>query len=133
MVTLIQAWVYLGFNTLIIRTGIRSIPPEIIEAAQIDGAGKLRTFFSIMIPIMMPYIVFLVVTGFIWNFQIFDPVWLLTDGGPEWKSSSLAFYIVKQAKWWYNFGYASALGMMVIPIILVISILQFRWLYKRLV
>jgi ABC-type sugar transport system permease subunit len=133
VIAFIQLWVYLGYNILILGAGFRSVPPEIIEAAQIDGASKLRTFFSIIIPAMMPYIVFTTITGLIFNFQIFDPIWLLTEGGPEWKSSSIAFYLVKQAKGWFNYGYASALGIIIIPVILVISLVQFKILYKRMI
>jgi len=136
MVALVWLWTWFGFNILLLKAGMKSVDPALIEAARVDGARNLRIFFGIIIPAMLPYVVFMATMGFIWTFQIFDPIWLLTgeSGGPGgWTTSSLTYLMVKEAKSYFRFGYASAMGVVVSLFVLAVSLTQFRLMYKRLV
>jgi len=84
-----------------------------------------------LIPIMMPYIAFMLVTGSIFAFQLLEPIFMLTYGGPDWRTSSYAFYLAKQAKTWYNYGYASALAVVLIAIILSLSLIELKFVQKQ--
>jgi multiple sugar transport system permease protein len=132
-VGLILIWAVLGYNTILFLAGLRSIPKVLYEAAQIDGANNWQAFRHVTLPAMKPMLTFMVVTGFIGAFQIFDPVATLTSGGPGWYSASIVFYMVRQAWYALDYGYAATLGLIVLAIVFTLSIIQFRIIYKRYV
>lgn len=129
----ILIWAIVGYNAILFLAGLRSIPRIYYEAAQIDGATNWQTFRYVTLPAIRPILTFMVVTGFIGAFQIFDPVATLTNGGPGWYSASIVFYMVRQAWYALDYGYAAALGLMVLVIVLTLSIIQFRLIYKKFV
>lgn len=132
-VGLLVVWGTLGYNTILFLAGIRSIPKVMYEAAQIDGATNWQTFRYVTLPAVKPMLTFMVVSGFIGAFQIFDPIATLTNGGPGWYSSSIVFYMVRQAWYALDYGYAAVLGLVVVAIVFTLSIIQFRIIYKRYV
>ncbi len=132
-VGLLVVWGALGYNTILFLAGIRSIPKVMYEASQIDGASNWQAFRYVTLPAVKPMLTFMVVTGFIGAFQIFDPVATLTNGGPGWSSSSIVFYTVRQAWYALDYGYAAVLGLVVVAIVFTLSIIQFRIIYKRYV
>ncbi|MEM2058607.1 MAG: sugar ABC transporter permease [Thermoproteota archaeon] len=130
---LILIWAVLGYNTILFLAGLRSIPKVMYEAAQIDGATNWQTFRYVTLPAMKPMLTFMVVTGFIGAFQIFDPIATLTNGGPGWYSASIVFYMVRQAWYALDYGYAAAVGLVVLSIVFTLSVVQFRAIYRRYV
>lgn len=132
-VGLLVVWGALGYNTILFLAGIRSIPKVMYEAAEIDGASNWQTFRYITIPAVKPMLTFMVVSGFIGAFQIFDPVATLTNGGPGWYSSSIVFYMARQAWYALDYGYAAVLGLVVIAVVFTLSLIQFRVIYKKYV
>ncbi|MEM2261124.1 MAG: sugar ABC transporter permease [Candidatus Bathyarchaeia archaeon] len=132
-VGLILIWAILGYNTILFLAGLRSIPKVMYEAAQIDGATNWQAFRYVTLPAMKPMLTFMIVTGFIGAFQVFDPVATLTNGGPGWYSASIVFYMVRQAWYALDYGYAAAIGLVVLTIVFTLSLIQFRIIYKRYV
>jgi multiple sugar transport system permease protein len=132
-VGLIFIWAGVGFNALLFLAGLKAVPKEIFEAAHVDGASGWQMTRYITVPATKPILVFLIVNGFIWSFQAYEPVATLTDGGPGWASSSTVHYMVRQAMYGLDFGYAAAMGLIVAVIVLVLSVMQFRFIYGRFV
>jgi ABC-type sugar transport system permease subunit len=132
-VGLLTVWSMLGYNTILFLAGLRGIPKVMYEAAQIDGASNWQMFRHVTLPLLKPTLTFMVVTGFIGAFQIFDPVATLTNGGPGWYSASIMFYTVRQAWYALDYGYAAVLGLVVVAIVFTLSVIQFRLIYKRYV
>jgi len=131
---LIFIWAGLGYNALILLAGINSIPKDLYEAAQIDGADSTATFRYITVPLLRPILTFLTISAFIWPFQqgAFEAVAALTYGGSGWAASNTVFYMARQAIMGLDFGYASAIGITTALIVLTISFIQYRLLYGRL-
>ena len=100
------------------------IPTSLYEAARVDGAGNMRQFFSITLPMLKPITYLVVTLGTIWSFQVFDLVYTLTGGGPGRATTTLVLTIYNSAFKNYQMGYASAVSMLLLAVVLVISFLQ---------
>jgi multiple sugar transport system permease protein len=129
-VILPSAWKDLGYVMLILLAGLQSIPPEYKEAAAIDGANKRQILFRITLPLLTPASFFILVVSLINNFQVFDQIYVMTQGGPEGSTSVVVQQIVKNSFDYGHMGYASAMSMVLFSIILVITGIQIR-LQKR--
>ena len=129
-VIIASAWKDLGYVMLILLAGLQSIPPEYQEAAAIDGASKTQILRLITLPLLTPATFFVIVISLINNFQVFDQIYLMTDGGPEGSTSVLVQQIVKNSFDYGRMGYASAMSMVLFAIILSITLIQLR-LQKR--
>ena len=115
---------------LILLAGLQSIPPEYKEAASIDGASKRQILFRITLPLLSPATFFVLVTGLIGAFQVFDQIYVITEGGPEGSTSVIVQQIVNNSFKYGRMGYASAMSMVLFVIILIITGIQIR-LQKR--
>jgi multiple sugar transport system permease protein len=124
-----------GGNMVIYLAGLQDVPTELYEAAALDGAGRLRSFWNITLPQISPVIFFNVVTGLIGAMQTFTQAYVVTEagGGP---SNSLLFYLLylyRNAFEFFRMGYASALAWILLVIILLLTALVFRgssfWVY----
>lgn len=124
-------WKSLGFNMLIFLAGLQSISDDYYEAASIDGANKIRQFFSITVPLLSPTTFFVTVMSIINSFQIFDAVYLMTQGGPARSTSVLVYYIFQNAFQYFQMGYASAMAYVLFFIVLIITLFQF-WRQKKM-
>lgn len=126
-----------GQSMIIWLAGLQSIPETFYEAAQIDGAGRLRRFWSITLPLLTPTIFFTVTTGIIGSFQIFTQAFILTSGGPNDATLFYALYIYRQAFQFFQMGYACALAWVLFVIIMSITLLNLRfartWVYYETV
>ena len=129
-VIIASAWKDLGYVMLILLAGLQSIPPEYQEAAAIDGASKTQILRLITLPLLTPATFFVIVISLINNFQVFDQIYLMTDGGPEGSTSVLVQQIVKNSFDYGRMGYASAMSMVLFAIILSITLIQLK-LQKR--
>jgi multiple sugar transport system permease protein len=128
-VSLLTVWAGVGFQTLVLSAALKNIPGELLDAARIDGAGGLNLFFRIMLPLIQPVVMFLVVVGTIGTFQIFDTVYVLTQGGPEHSTQTIVGLIYAFAFQSYQSeGLAAALGVLLFLIIMPVSLLQMFFL-----
>ncbi len=125
-VILASAWKDLGYVMLILLAGLQSIPPEYQEAAAIDGASGGQILRRITLPLLTPATFFVIVISLINNFQAFDQIYLMTNGGPEGSTSVLVQQIVNNSFNYGRMGYASAMSMVLFAIILVVTLLQLK-------
>jgi multiple sugar transport system permease protein len=131
----VTIWKGLGFNMIIFLAALQDIPPELTEAASIDGANRIQQFFKITIPLISPVIFFVTITGVIGSFQSFDLVYNMTKGGPGHATSVIGYYIWKQAFDYLHMGYGAALAYIVFIAIFVLTLIQWvirkRWVYSE--
>ncbi|QYR22884.1 sugar ABC transporter permease [Paenibacillus sp. sptzw28] len=130
-VMMIQVWVSIGFYLIIYLAGLQNISKDLYEAADIDGATGWRKLISITVPMLSPTSFFLLVTGIIGTFRIFDLISVLTSGGPANSTSVLVYYLYESAFINLKTGYASAMGIILLLVTLIITLLQWaaqkRW------
>lgn len=125
----------IGAQMLIYLAGLQSVPTQLYEAAEIDGAGSIRKFTNITVPIMTPVIFYNLVIGIINSFQIFIPAFIITQGGPNYATYFYVLYLYKNAFENYRFGYASTLAWILFLLILGITFILFKfsksWVYEE--
>jgi ABC-type sugar transport system permease subunit len=126
-VILMSVWKYVGYNMVIFLAGLQGIPKHLFEAAEIDGAGAVHRFFHITLPMLAPITFFLFVTGLINNFNVFEQIQILTGGGPTNATTTLVHQIYNRAFNDFQMGYAAALSMVLMMIVAVITILNFKY------
>jgi multiple sugar transport system permease protein len=123
----------IGRQIVIFIAGLGNIPIQLLEAAQIDGAGKLRTILSVTVPLMTPLIFYNMVIAIINSFQTFVPSLIMTDGGPQNETLFVVLNIYRNGFQFFNMGYASALAWEFFIIVVGFTIAQFyisnRWVY----
>jgi multiple sugar transport system permease protein len=124
--SLMSVWTRFGFDMLILLAGLLAIPKEYTEAAMIDGASAWARFWRVTLPQLKPALFFVVVLELIQSFQVFDVIYVMTGGGPAQSSYSLVFLIYDQGFHYFDFGYASAAGVVLFAITLVVSLWQRR-------
>jgi multiple sugar transport system permease protein len=125
-VILVTLWQAVGYSMIIFLAGLQDIPSVYYEAARVDGAGAWRRFRSITLPLLKPTSVFVLLISFIGAFQLFDPIFVMTQGGPANATTTAVYYIYTQAFQFLQLGYASALSVVLFAIILVFSLIQLR-------
>ncbi len=125
-VALVNSWRNMGYTALLIFAGMQIVPKMIYDAAEIDGAGTTRSFFSITLPLIRPILVMVVVVSMIGSFQIFDTVAVATKGGPLDSTRVIYFYIYEKAFQQGQMGYAAAMAVILLLIILVMTLTQLR-------
>ncbi|HWI51965.1 MAG TPA: sugar ABC transporter permease [Symbiobacteriaceae bacterium] len=130
-VILVAVWKAIGYDMIIIIAGLQSISEEIYEAAKIDGANAWQRFKSITLPMLSPTMFFLVVTSTISSFQVFDSVKVMTAGGPADSTTVLVYYIYQYGFQFFKVGYASAASMVLLGLVLVVTLLQFTFLERK--
>lgn len=118
-------WMFMGFSMVIYITGLQSIPHDVIESSQIDGASPLRTFFSIILPMLAPSITVNIIMSIVGSMKVFDLVFVLTKGGPG-NSSEVVNTLVFQQFGLGSYGYGTAISVI---LFIVICILAFPTLY----
>lgn len=126
---LVSAWKLIGYNMILFLTGFASINNEVFEASKIDGANDFQTFKNITIPLLAPTIFFVIVTTTISSFQVFDLIYVMTQGGPENSTMVMVYSIYKYAFEYFDIGTASAIAYVLFFIILILVICQCK-LYK---
>jgi len=126
VIVLMTIWGWTGFAVVIYLAALQGIPQPLLEAAAIDGAGPWRTFRRITLPLLSPASLFLAVWLTINAMQLFDEVYLSTQGGPLNATTVLVYYLYNQAFQQFNFGYASAIAYFLFLVIIVVTVIQFR-------
>lgn len=130
-ITVMMIWKDIGFSLIILLAGLKGIPDTYYEAALVDGANKWQAFRKITIPLLMPVLMFVVVTQTVFSFQVFVPIYQMTKGGPLDSTNALVYYIYQQGFLYQDMGYASALSMVTLALLLVVSFFQMRWMRAR--
>lgn len=115
-----------GRSMVLFLGSLQAIPQEVYEAASMDGAGKLRQFFTITLPLITPMLFFNLVLSVIATFQTFTSAFVATNGGPLDSTLFLVLYIYRQAFEYFNMGYASALAWVLLIIIMIFTLLLVR-------
>ncbi|WP_238579124.1 carbohydrate ABC transporter permease [Neobacillus niacini] len=123
----ITLWKGLGYYMMIYLAGLQAIPQDLVEAAQIDGANRWQVIRHITIPLLKPYVFFCSLISLMGAIRVFDEVFVLTSGGPGNATLTSSVYIYQQGFQQFDFGYSSALGLIVSAIIMVISIVIFAF------
>ncbi|MFE2942053.1 carbohydrate ABC transporter permease [Streptomyces sp. NPDC059255] len=131
-VSVATAWYEFGFAFLVLLAALTQLDREVLEAAALDGASELRTAWSVIIPMLRPTLVFLVVTGTISGLQVFTQVQVLTRGGPAGATSTLVHELYRRAfgEALPDFGSASALALVLLALVVLITAVQFRVLRR---
>jgi multiple sugar transport system permease protein len=126
---LIQVWISVGFNLIIYIAGLQSIPKELYEAADMDGANSWVKFRQITFPMVSPTSFFLLITGIISTFKVFDLIAVLTKGGPIHSTSMIVWHLYDTAFVNLDIGYSSAMAVILFLIVFIITI--FQWLGQK--
>jgi len=124
-IILIQVWHDLGNSTMILIAGMQGISRDLYEAAEVDGANGWQRLRRITVPLLTPYLFFLMVIGVMNSFKVYDVVKVLTGGGPGQSSNVLVYAVYHYGFKMYEMGYASAISVLVFLIIMAITIFQF--------
>lgn len=129
---IVSVWKLIGYNMIIFLSSLSGISQSMFEAAKIDGATPFQTFKYVTVPLLSPSIFFVVIITAISSFQIFDLIYLMTQGGPLDSTNVLVYAIYKNAFEYFNVGKASAIAYVLFSIILVLTLIQWN-LRKKLV
>ena len=130
-IVLAEVWRGLGFWTLYFLASLQNIPEELQDAARVDGAKGLQRFRRVTLPLLKPMLLFAVVIAIIANFQVFDTVYVLTQGGPHESTSTLVWFIWKRMFQFQETGQAYAAAVLLLGIVLVLTAISFLLLGGR--
>jgi multiple sugar transport system permease protein len=125
-IILLAVWKNFGYNMLIFIAGMQTIPRELYEAADLDGAGALRQFRHVTLPMLAPTFLFVGVITMIGYFQLFAEPYVMTAGGPLRSTTSLVLLMYEEGFRWWRMGTAAAVAFILFAIILVWTLIQFR-------
>lgn len=125
-IALINVWRYVGYTALLIFAGLQTIPETMYEAGRIDGASEFRMFRSITVPLLRPILALVLIITVVGSFQVFDTVAVTTRGGPVDSSRVLQYYIYDMAFGRFQFGYASAMSVGLLVVLVIITFVQYR-------
>jgi multiple sugar transport system permease protein len=125
-IALINVWRHVGYTALLIFAGLQTIPETVYEAGRVDGAGEVRMFRSITIPLLRPIMALVLIITVVGSFQVFDTVAIATRGGPVDSSRVLQFYIYDMAFGRFQFGYASAMSVALLILLMIVTFVQYR-------
>lgn len=125
-IMIVGIWRTLGFNILVFLAGLQSVPAELHEAAQVDGAGEWYRFRKVTLPMLSPTLFFGVVMGLISSFQVFEQTYIMTQGGPGNSTMTLIYYIFLTGFTYLRLGYASAISVIFLLMILAVTVVQVR-------
>ncbi|MEE1619432.1 carbohydrate ABC transporter permease [Brachybacterium sp. J153] len=128
-VALVNVWRHMGYTALLLFAGLQSIPAHLYEAARTEGAGEVAMFRRITLPLLRPILALVLIMTIIGSFQVFDTISVTTQGGPADASKVLQMYIYENAFAQYEFGYASALSVALLVILMVITFAQY-WMSR---
>jgi len=129
---IVSVWKLIGYNMVIFLSGFSTMNNELLEASKIDGANEYETFRFISVPLLSPTIFFVVIITAISSFQVFDLIYVMTQGGPLDSTNVLVYSIYKNAFEYFNVGKASALAYVLFAIVFILTLFQWK-IRKKLV
>jgi len=127
---LVSVWKLIGYNMVIFLSAFGTIPNSLFEAGKIDGATPAQIFRHITVPMLSPTIFFVVIITAITSFQVFDLIYLMTEGGPENSTNVLVYAIYKNAFEYFNVGHSCAMAYVLFGIILCLTLVQWKFRKK---
>jgi len=130
-VAIVSIWKSMGYYMVLFLAGLQGIPREYYEAAALDGAGSWHRFRDITLPLLSPTLFFVLIISGIGSFQVFDQVYVMTKGGPGNSTLVYNYYLYQNAFEYFRMGYASALAYFLFALIFAITLLQIKFLSKR--
>ncbi|WP_425864596.1 carbohydrate ABC transporter permease [Arthrobacter sp. TWP1-1] len=126
-IAFVNVWRHMGYTALLIFAGLQSIPRQVYEVASLDGASPARTFRSITLPLLRPILALVMIVTVIGSFQVFDTVAVTTQGGPINATRVIQMYIYQKAFAESDFGYASALSVVLFAILAFVAFIQMKF------
>ncbi len=130
-IALMSIWKYCGYNMVIILAALQGIPAHLNEAAMLDGITPWKKTWHITIPLITPALYYILVMAVIDAFQVFTEIYIMTSGGPGYATHTLNYYMWKNAFSYYEMGYASAISVFMLVIILFVTLIQSKFLGSR--
>lgn len=130
-VALTTIWQNLGLSFILMSAGLQAVPDDLLEAAQVDGAGPWSRFRNVTLPLLSPTIFFAIVVGSIFAFQTFGQIDLLTQGGPGDKTNVLVYFVFTELRERRNPGTAAVLAIALFVLTMLLTLFQLRFLEKR--
>jgi ABC-type sugar transport system permease subunit len=130
-IAMLEVWRGIGFWTMLFLAALLGLPQELYDAAKIDGAGNWAQFRYITLPLLRPIFVFAFVMATIFNFQLFDSVFILTDGGPQHQTATIVWYIYKNTFQFSKPGVGAAMSFLMLVMILFLTVSQMYLLRRR--
>ncbi|MBO1752511.1 sugar ABC transporter permease [Actinotalea sp. BY-33] len=134
-VIVVQVFKNVGLNMILFLAALQSVPEEIQEAARIDGAGAWRRFRSIVLPLISPTILLVSILTIVGSLEVFAQIAVLTGGGPGNSTTVLVYFLYQQAFRFNDFGYASAISVLLFVIVLALTLIQWqtrkRWVFDE--
>lgn len=134
-VIVVQVFKNVGLNMILFLAALQGVPEELQEAARLDGAGALRRFRSITLPLISPTILLVSIITIVGSLEVFAQIDVLTGGGPGNSTTVLVYYLYQQAFRFNEFGYASAIAVLLFLVVLVLTLLQWqsrkRWVFHE--
>ncbi|TDE95096.1 sugar ABC transporter permease [Occultella glacieicola] len=131
MIIIVYLWKHVGYVALIYLAGLQGVPQDLHDAAALDGAGKTRTFASIVLPLLGPVTFFLLITTILSSLQSFDLIKAMTDGGPLGSTTTLMYQIYVEGFQTGRAGFASAAATILFVILLVITAIQLKFMERK--
>ncbi|UNK20930.1 sugar ABC transporter permease [Paenibacillus sp. N3/727] len=130
-IALMTVWMNLGFNYILMLSGMQGVSDDIYDSTKIDGSGPIRTFFRITLPLISPTLFFTLVVSIIGSFQAFGQINILTKGGPMNSTNVMVYNIYQDAFINFRFGIGSAQALILFAIILLLTVAQFKFVEKK--
>lgn len=125
-VVIMDVWKHFGFFMIILLAALQSVPRMLIEAASLDGAGQMRIFWSVQVPVIMPVLLFCVTYATITGLQVFESVRILTAGGPGDATNTMVMYMFEQAFSAQDIGAGSSSALILLVVIVIVTLVQLR-------
>jgi multiple sugar transport system permease protein len=132
-VIVVGVWKYLGFYVVMYLAALQSIPRDLYEAAEMDGAGPIRRFFTVTWPLLSNQTMLIAIIATITNVQAFDQIFVLTQGGPFFRTETLVVMIYRVGFQNLQFGYAAALSYVLVVMLMVVSLAQVVYFRRKAV
>lgn len=124
---IMRVWQMSGYYMIMFLAGLQTIPESLYESAQVDGANKIQSFFKITLPMLSNTTFVVIILLVIEAFNMFESIFIMTNGGPLGSTSTIMYYIYEQGFGNYNMGYASAIAWIFFVVIMIITLIQYKF------
>lgn len=127
---MLVVWQAVPYIAITLYAATQQIDPSVLEAARVDGAGEIRTYWHVVVPMLAPTIMVVTMLSIIWDFNVFNQVWLVSQGGPDETTATVAVFTYKQAFVNFDIGHGAAISVLTVLILLALTGLYIRNLLK---
>ena len=126
VIIMVSVWKFIGYNTILFLSGFTAINQEVLESAKTDGANWIKTMLYVTVPMLAPTVFFVIIITAINSFQVFDLIYMMTQGGPADSTNVLVYSIYQNAFEYFNVGKASAVAYVLFVIVFVLTLFQWK-------